>query len=357
LRIGFVRLIDAAPLIVALEQGYFFQEGLQVVLEPQFDWVSLRDNISMGFLDAALAALGSPIMSQLGRAGFVEPLVGVMNVGAGGDSIVISRDLAQAGVVNAATLGELVRSRRQSRKLICAHPSPYSANHYLLREWLSQGGLNPDHDVQLTQITTAQAADHLARHYVDVFCIAEPWGTLADQSGWGKLLSATTDVMADHPEKMLVVTEAFTQTSGEELARMIRAVLKGCRYCQDPSNAGELARLLFQSGYLNQEAQVIEASLAIDAQSAGSEVVKQSRQAGWRFRSWADEFCCPSAATVGWFIKQMVRWGELSDQVDVDQLSRRCLRGEFFRQAVNSPDMAFVSGAGLSWLSAAGTPG
>src|SRR5215207_1312757 len=38
LRIGFVDLIDAAPLIVAHEQGFFADDGLAVVLERQLGW-------------------------------------------------------------------------------------------------------------------------------------------------------------------------------------------------------------------------------------------------------------------------------------------------------------------------------
>jgi len=348
LRIGFVRLIDAAPLIVAERLGYFSEQGIEVELEPQFNWVSMRDNLCSGILDSALAVLGSPIMSQLGRAGFVEPLVGVMNVGAGGDSIVISRDLADAGVVGARSLGELVRARQLARKLVCAHTSPYSVNHYLLREWLGQGGLDPDRDVQLTQITTAHAADHLSKHYVDVFCIAEPWGTLSAESGWGKILCATADVAQNHPEKLLVATETFAQRHDEELVHLIRAILKACRYCQEPSNRKALASLLYQSGYLNQEPQVIEASLAIDAQGAGSDEIKQSRLATWQFRTWADEYCRPSQTGAAWFINQMVRWGELSDQVDVNELARRSMSGEFFQRATNAPGMSFAPTPTLS---------
>src|SRR2546430_16299491 len=53
LRLGFVPLIDAAPLIAAAELGYFADEGLAVSLERQIGWANVRDKLAFGHLDAS----------------------------------------------------------------------------------------------------------------------------------------------------------------------------------------------------------------------------------------------------------------------------------------------------------------
>src|SRR4051794_17835283 len=77
LRLGFVSLIDAAPLIVAHELKFFEQEGLAVRLERQIGWANVRDKLTYGQLDASHALLGMPLASRLGRDRFAEPLLAV----------------------------------------------------------------------------------------------------------------------------------------------------------------------------------------------------------------------------------------------------------------------------------------
>src|SRR5207248_1354956 len=120
-RIGFVDLIDAAPLIVAFENGYFQEEGLNVLLERQLGWGNIRDRLTFGQLDAAHALLGMPLFSRLQRDRFVEPLVALMNLGAGGDAITISRRLYDAGVRSATSLGQYIANGRRDGSICFAH--------------------------------------------------------------------------------------------------------------------------------------------------------------------------------------------------------------------------------------------
>src|SRR5687767_3690480 len=65
IRVGFVPLIDAAPLIVAEHLGYFAAEGLHVSLERQIGWANVRDKLAYGHLEASHALLGLPLESAL----------------------------------------------------------------------------------------------------------------------------------------------------------------------------------------------------------------------------------------------------------------------------------------------------
>ena len=52
LKIGFIPLTDCAPLVVAKEMGFFKKWGLNVKLEKQHSWATLRDKVHAGLLDA-----------------------------------------------------------------------------------------------------------------------------------------------------------------------------------------------------------------------------------------------------------------------------------------------------------------
>ena len=47
LKIGFVPLVDAVPLIVAFEKGCFAQQGLDVELIRMNSWAQVRDSLAV----------------------------------------------------------------------------------------------------------------------------------------------------------------------------------------------------------------------------------------------------------------------------------------------------------------------
>ena len=51
--VGFIPLLDAAPLIVALEIGFAAEEGLDLALHREMSWASLRDRLIWGRYHAA----------------------------------------------------------------------------------------------------------------------------------------------------------------------------------------------------------------------------------------------------------------------------------------------------------------
>ncbi|MFX7784483.1 ABC transporter substrate-binding protein, partial [Acinetobacter baumannii] len=48
LRIGFIPLVDAAALIVAVDNGYAAAEGLDVTLVREVSWSNVRDKLNIG---------------------------------------------------------------------------------------------------------------------------------------------------------------------------------------------------------------------------------------------------------------------------------------------------------------------
>src|SRR5437867_1222843 len=66
LRLGFVPLTDAAPLILAQELGLFRKHGLRVTLHRELGWATIRDKIVFGELDAAHALAPTPAAATPG---------------------------------------------------------------------------------------------------------------------------------------------------------------------------------------------------------------------------------------------------------------------------------------------------
>jgi ABC-type nitrate/sulfonate/bicarbonate transport system substrate-binding protein len=349
LRIGFVPLIDAAPVIAAQERGYFAEEGLAVTLHRQVGWANIRDKLSFGHLDAAHALLGMPLASHLGRDSFSEPLVSVMGLGSGGNAITIRRELyelAGGGVKSAADLARVIKENPRLGRPMVGHVFGSSMHHYLVREWLASGGIDPDRDVQLCVIPPPQMTEHMKGGYLDVFCVGEPWNTVATRQGTGVTLLATTDILPRHPEKVLAVGRRFAEANGglggATMTALVRAVLRGCMWCAEmaaggmPGTASPLTEMLARPEYLAQPQEVVRASLSLDRDFGVNRIQKSNRPASWVVRSFAPEMSggtFPNKMHAVWMMREMIRWGHLHAGADVRSIAENCCDTTAYRAA------------------------
>lgn len=327
LRIGFVPLIDAAPLIVAAQQGFFADEGLTVLLERQIGWGNVRDKLTFGQLHASHALLGMPLCSVLGRDGFAEPLVAVMNLGCGADAITFGPSLVRAGVESAAQLAELCRRNGHRAKPTLAHVFGCSVHHYLLRAWLAASGINPDSDVRLCVLPPLQVAEHTRQEYLDGFCCGEPWNTLASGAGVGRIVAVTTDLVPHHPDKVLAMKCSWAESHPDTVHRLVRAVLRGLLFLTETSDQGRLARMLAAPEALNLPVEGIEQSLSLLGSFARPGIARGRRS------SFDPAWAFPSITHHAWLGVQMIRWGHLPEQTGLAQLARRCVQSDAFRTA------------------------
>jgi hypothetical protein len=67
LRVGFLAVTDAAPLVAAQELGCFSRHGVNVDLRREIGWATVRDKLLFGELDAAVAPAALPWSIELGR--------------------------------------------------------------------------------------------------------------------------------------------------------------------------------------------------------------------------------------------------------------------------------------------------
>ena len=66
LTLGFIKLTDCAPLVIAKELRYFEDEFLTVTLEAQANWKILLDRVISGELDGAHMLAGQPLAATIG---------------------------------------------------------------------------------------------------------------------------------------------------------------------------------------------------------------------------------------------------------------------------------------------------
>ena len=309
--IGLLRLTDAAPIIVAAENGYFAKRGLDVRLSVEPSWANIADKLTYGRLSAAVILPPLAFAVSLGLRGIGTPLVVPMSLSLNGNSVTVSNALADAvGQGDAMEVGtrlrEFIKAHDQRLRFSVVHV--YSTHNLLLRYWLAAAGIDPDKDMELSVVSPAETVAALRDGHIDGFCAGAPWGSVAAAAGVGRTVVVSSQIWRDHPEKCIAVPRSWALANPERLDAMIDGLIEAAQFCDDPANAESIARMLAEPHYLALDAAVIRESLPVADTVAPRNVDRSvffAHGANFPWRSHA-----------AWFLDQMARWGHLPPEID-----------------------------------------
>lgn len=269
LRVGYVPLTDAAPLLVARAFGLFARHGIEVELSREVGWATVRDKIIYRELDAAHAPAGMLYSTQLGCGCPPCEVLTAFVFNLHGNAITVARALAPTGGDLAATLREEVRRRHGERRLTFGVVFFWSSHHVLLREWLRAARLDPDRDVRIVVVPPAQMCRNLVAGTLDGYCAGEPWNSLAVHENAGVIAGWSAALDRGHIEKVLMVRADFAQKRAGEHAALLAALHEAAIWCDEPQNRARLASLLALPENLDLPAAAIAPALTGSASSAG----------------------------------------------------------------------------------------
>jgi two-component system, oxyanion-binding sensor len=334
LRLGVIPLVDAVPLIVARDKGFFARQGLEVEVSVEASWASIRDKVATGLLDGAQMLAPMPLAATLGIDGIGVPMIAAMTLNLNGNSIAVSESiyrelqLREREPVNAgrALRGLLLRDRiLGKRRRAFAHVFPFSTHHYMLRYWLAASGIDPDRDVRLEVIPPPLMVQHLSDGRIDGFCVGAPWGAAAEAAGVGYRVVNTFQVWNNAPEKVLGVTRSWAAAHPHTHRALIAALLDACRWLDVPGNRAEGAQILIDSSAVDAPPATIRNALEVP--SAGDSFFGT----GLVFHRHAANF--PWTSHAMWFVEQMRRWGQIGDDVDAAEIAAQVYQPQICRDA------------------------
>jgi ABC-type nitrate/sulfonate/bicarbonate transport system substrate-binding protein len=259
-RIGYVPLVDAAPLLVADRLGLYARRGVAVSLTAELGWGSIREKIVYGELDAAHSPgplLFSILLGTNSRACAVSTDV---VISLQGNAITLSRRFWDRGVRDAHTFRLLLRSEAPHRPVF-AVVARFSSHHFLLRKWLRCAGVDPDRDVRIVVLPPALVLEHMGAGQIDGFCAGEPWNSAAAISGEGWVIATSMALVPRHPEKVLVARDEVLQRQPEAYSALRAAVLDACHFCDQPGNRHAVADILHEHKIFPVTKQVVMNSL------------------------------------------------------------------------------------------------
>ena len=303
LKIGFIPITCATPLIMAHPLGFYSKQGLNVEVTKTAGWALIRDKMMNKEYDATHFLSPMPLAISMGLGSNATP----MNVAT------IQNVNGQA--ITLALKHKDNRDPKNWKGFKFAIPFEYSMHNFLLRYYLAEAGLNPDTDVQLRVVPPAEMVANLRAGNIDGFLGPDPFNQRAVFEEVGFIHLLTKDLWNGHPCCAFGTSTEFIQKNPNTFAALYRAVLTAAAMARQPKNRELIAKVISPAQYLNQpEAVVTQVLTGKFADGLGKVRNVPDR---------ADFDPMPWQSMAVWMLTQMQRWGYIKGAVNYKQIAEK----------------------------------
>ena len=328
---GYVPTTDAAPLVVAKEKGFFKKHGLHnVELVADSSWQTISDGLANRRLDVAQLLAGTPLAMRLGLGN--KPRISIvtgMVLARNGNAITLNKKFYDQGV---RTLSDLKRAIAATSEE--AHTfgvvDQTSMGSLLTRYWLASGGIDPDRDISMSTLSSAEMKAGLSKGFIDGYLASEPWNTAAVKDNTGFIVATDLEIWDGHQNKVLGAREDWAQENPNTHVALIKALIEACEYCDDRRNREEIVQLLARPNYLNVPAEQLRPGF-LEPYPRNSD---QPAEMLIRFNQYyVEQSTCPRQLEALWIMTQMARWGFTPFPKNWSEVIDRIYRKDVYGQA------------------------
>ncbi|MBC7881643.1 MAG: ABC transporter substrate-binding protein [Anaerolineae bacterium] len=340
--LGFVPLLDCAPLVIAKEKGFFEKYGLDVNLSREVSWKALLQGVLGDRLDAAMMVCGMPVGETLGV--YKKPstaLVTALTLSRNGNAITLSSKYYEKGVRTREDFANYLKEDKSGKPHTLGMTFPSSMHNLLLRYWLAGAGIDPEKDVNLVVIPPPQMVSNLQAGNIGGFCVGDPWNSRAIHEGLGFAPATDMDIYPGHPEKVLGLKETWADAYPKTHLALVKALIEACRYCDQPENREEVIQLVCQKQYVNADPIYGAVSLRdrFDYGFGRTETVSNFNLFSQHQSGFTEQL---------WSLTQMARWGLVPFPKNYQAVLSRVYRSEIYGRACTELGLVVTSDAPTS---------
>ncbi|WP_430911506.1 CmpA/NrtA family ABC transporter substrate-binding protein [Methylobacterium sp. sgz302541] len=296
LKVGFIPITCATPIIMAKPMGFYEKQGLNVEVVKTAGWAVVRDKTLNKEYDAAHMLAPMPLAITMGLGSNPVPFAVQAIENVNGQAIC----LAMKHKDN--------RDPKNWKGFKLAIPFDYSNHNYLLRYYLAEHGIDPDTDVQLRSVPPPEMVANLRADNIDGFLAPDNVVQRAVYDGVGFIHILSKEIWDGHPCCSFSIAQETVKTMPNATAALLRAILQATAYASVPENRKEIAAAIAPANYLNQPLTVVEQVLTGTYADGLGGVKKDPKRVAF------DPFPYESFAI--WTLTQMKRWGQIKGDVD-----------------------------------------
>jgi NitT/TauT family transport system substrate-binding protein len=231
IRLGYVPVMIYAPLFVALERGYFADEGLTVELTPMQGGSDSVVQLAAGNFDAAVGGAGAGLFNAA-EQGVEFTIVAPMHS---------ERPPLTSPLVISAERTDEIQSISDLRGKSVAINATGAATEYWLGQALEQGGMTFD-DIDLRTVDFRSVPGALANGSLDASILGEPLVTINEDQGLVAVLDE--DFINGFTATYLYMGRPLLEENPEAARGFLRAYLRACRDLQGDYMNEEIAGII-----------------------------------------------------------------------------------------------------------------
>jgi bicarbonate transport system substrate-binding protein len=351
IKLGYIPIVEAAPLIIAKEKGFFAKYGMpDVEVSKQANWGSARDNVEIGAgaggIDGGQWQMPMPyrIAEGLDTKNNVKiPMYVLCQLNTHGNGIAIANKHLGKGIgLDLKGAKDYFLSLKQAgTPFKAAQTFPRANQDFWIRYWFAAAGIDPDNDVDILTVPAAQTVANMKTGSMDAFSTGDPWPARIVADNIGFMSALTAEIWPDHPEEYLAIRGDWVDKNPKATKAILKGVMEAQQWCDKTENKSEMAKILSGAGYFNVPVAVLEEPLTVGIKMGdGKADIKDVAKKGVLY--WKDgkgSVSYPYKSHDLWFLTESVRWGFMpketlaNAQALIDKVNREDLWKEAAKEA------------------------
>lgn len=346
-KLGYIALTDAAPLIVAKEMGLFDKYGLtEVEVAKQASWGATRDNLVLGGasngIDGAHILSPLPYLMHTGKVtqnSKPVPMAILARLNLDSQGLSVAKEYASTGVqLDASKLKEAFATKKAAGgEIKAAMTFPGGTHDLWIRYWLAAGGIDPNKDVSTIVVPPPQMVANMKVGNMDVFCVGEPWNEQLVNQGIGFTAATTGELWKGHPEKALGLRADWVEKNPNATKALLMAVMEAQQWCESMDNKAQMADILGKRQWFNVPPKDVLGRLKGDINYGNGRDVKGT---DLFMKFWQDHASYPFKSHDSWFVTENIRWGMFAPGTDIKKLVDQVNREDLWREAAKELGVA-----------------
>jgi nitrate/nitrite transport system substrate-binding protein len=303
LKIGFIPITCATPIIMAHPMGFYSKNGLDAEVVRTAGWAVIRDKTLNKEYDAAHMLSPMPLAITLGAGSNAVPytIPAIENIN--GQAITLSVKHKDKN------------DPKQWKGLKFGVPFDYSMHNYLLRYYVAEAGLDPDTDIQIRSVPPPEMVANLRADNIDGFLGPDPFNQRAVYDGVGYIHILTKQLWDGHPCCAFAASREFVNSMPNTYQALLKSIIEATAFAAKPENRKQVAEAISAQNYLNQPVTVVEQVLTGTYADGLGNVKRDPKRIDF------DPFPWHSMAV--WILTQMKRWGQIKGDVNYRQIAQQ----------------------------------
>lgn len=322
IKLGYIPIVESAPLIVAQEKGFFAKYGMTgAEVLKQANWGSARDNVEIGSaaggIDGGQWQMPMPHLISEGlitKGNQKIPMFVLAQLNTQGNGIAIAKKHLGKGLgLDTSKAKDYILGLKASgTPFKAAYTFPKVNQDFWIRYWLAAGGIDPDNDVNLLAVPAAQTVANMKTGTMDAFSTGDPWPYRIVADDIGYMSALTAQIWPNHPEEYLAIRADWVEAHPKATKAVLMAVMEAQQWCDDPANREELATIVSGRNFFNLPKEILTGPYkGMYKMGDGQPEINDMKMATMYWKDSAGSVSYPYKSHDLWFLTESVRWGFL----------------------------------------------